>query len=168
MAVAEVGAPVGGQLVRAYTPEAMIEVLIAHPDWALAQYAREFGRSKGWMASVLASEAFQQTMAPHKNQILNPAITATMEERVRALAIRSMDVLQEKLDSKEVSDLVVLKATELGIKGLGMGQAKELPRDSAPSLGVEALADRLVSVLNKQRENSRVIDVTPVSPQNGS
>lgn len=150
-----------GALVRAYTPQAMIEVMIAHPDWALAQYAREFGRTKGWMASVLASESFQQTMAPYKHQILNPAITATMEERVRALAIRSMDVLQEKLDSKEVSDLVVLKATELGIKGLGMGQVKEADKPNTPTVGVEELADKLVNALNRQRQNSRVVDITP-------
>lgn len=141
--------------VRAYSHEAMVELIIANPTWTHAQLAAAFGKTAGWFAAVLASDSFQRALDPRRHEVADPATTATMEERMRALALRGMDVLQKKLDSPEASDFVVLKAAELGIKGLGLGQPKleETPQSAG---GVDAIADRLLKALEKQRNNVRM------------
>jgi Flp pilus assembly CpaF family ATPase len=125
---------------------------LAQPD----AIAAHFKQRPAWFMMVLASDKFQRALDPYREQVANPMYTATMEERLRALALKGMDVIQTRLESKEVSDLLVLKATEIGIKGLGLGQPKD---DAEKPVGtVESLAERLVTALNRQRSNVRVAD----------
>lgn len=147
-----------------YSHDAMIQLMIAHPDWTQEQFAKAFGRRPSWFASVLASDDFQRALDPHRHLIADPSLTATLDERMRALALQSLSVLHTKLEGKEVLDLTVLKAVEIGAKALGMGQAAALPAPVAAPVGVESLAERLVSALEKQRRNSplRAADVVDV------
>jgi len=150
--------------VPLYTPDTMVQLILANPSWGKAQLAKYFGKPEGWFSSVLASERFQQALDPYRANLPDPSLTATMEERVKAMAIRSMDVLLNKMDSKEASDLLVLKAAELGIKGLGMGQIERTKPPEAPTGTVETLAERLIAALERQRINalrSEPIDITP-------
>lgn len=147
-----------------YSHDAMIRLMIEHPDWTHEQFARAFGRRPSWFASVLASDDFQRALDPHRHLIADPSLTASLDERMRALALQSLSVLHTKLEGKEVLDLTVLKAVEIGTKALGMGQAAALPAPVAAPVGVESLAERLVSALEKQRRNSplRAADVVDV------
>lgn len=136
-----------------YSHEAMVELMVAQPTWNHKQLAKHFGKGAGWFAAVLASDSFQLEMDKRRSEIANPALTATMEERFRGLTLRALDVLQDKLDSKEVSDNIVLRAAEIGVKALGMGQVA--PQVVQPAGSVESLADRLVAAFEKQRGNVR-------------
>ena len=49
-----------------------------------------------------------------------------------------------------------LKATEIGVKGLGLGLPK--PEEEKQAGTVESLAERLVTALNRQRSNVHVAD----------
>jgi hypothetical protein len=136
-----------------YSHAAMVELMVEHPTWSHKQFAAHWGKGAGWFASVLASDAFQLELDKRRGEIPNPELTATMDERFRALALRSLDVLQDKLGGKEVSDNIVLRATEIGVKALGMGQAVAPP--AAPSGNVDTLAERLVAAFEKQQKNAR-------------
>lgn len=138
-----------------YTNSILIGYLIEHPEATPASVAIAFGRQKRWFLSVLASDAFQRELDPHRHLIADPTITQTMEERFRALTLHSLDVLSGKLDGKEVSDLLVLKAAEIGVKALGLGAIATPVQLLTPVGDVDSLADRLVAALEKQRRNVR-------------
>lgn len=145
-----------------YTHAAMVELILAHPDWNYKKLAAHWGRNTAWFAAVLASDDFQRELDCSRHLIIDPHITATMEERFRALTLNSLAVLQEKLDGKEVSDLLVLKSAEIGVKALGMGNIA--PVAAPPSAtSIDSLAERLMGALEKQRQNVRTIDVTPTA-----
>lgn len=143
-----------------YSHEAMVDLIVRNPGWTHKKYAAHWGKGTAWFSSVLASDSFQLELDKRRHEILDPSITATMEERFRALTVRGLEVLQDKLDSKEVSDNIVLRATEIGVKALGMGQAVAPP--TAPTGNVETLAERLISAFETQRRNAR----QPVTVEN--
>ena len=136
-----------------YSHEAMIQLMLVNQGAPHEVLAKHFHKTSGWLASVLASDSFQQALDPVRHLIQDPTITATMEERFRSLTLRSLSVLHHKLDSSDCSDLVVLKAAEIGVKALGMGTAAALPQAVAPVTGVNDLAERLIAALEKQRKN---------------
>lgn len=146
-----------------YTPDAMVELIIAHPTWTTTQLCAHFGRGLSWFSSVLASDAFQIALEPRKLDIPDPYLTASMEERFRALALQSLGVLSTKLEGKEVSEFLVTKAAEIGVKALGLGNPKliELAAPAAAS-GPEAVADRIMAAMAaaKARTKAEAIDVT--------
>lgn len=142
----------------AYTAQALVELMIQQPTWRHEQYAGHFGRGLGWFYSILASDSFQLTLDPYRHQIADPTITSTLQERFRALTLRALGVLQSKMDLPDVSDIVVIKSAEIGIKALGMGQQQQEPVPPAAPVEVDSLANRLVAALEKQRRNVRTVE----------
>lgn len=139
----------------AYTNSAVISYLIAHPGATPTVVAKAFGQKTGWFLSLLASDSFQLSLDPQRHLIHDPAITATMEERFRALTLHSLAALQTKLAHTEVTDFLVVKAAEIGVKALGLGVAK-IEQTVVTTVGnVDTIADRLVAALEKQRRNIR-------------
>lgn len=150
------------QEIELYSPEAMVELILAHPQFTHAKYAAHFGKNESWFSAVLASEQFQKALAPHKHNIADPSLTATMDERFRALALRSVMVLQEKLNSPGVSDIVVLQAAALGVKALGLGQNLVMPVAVVNAVtSTETVAERLLAAMDR-RDKSRTIDVQAI------
>lgn len=140
-----------------YSHEAMVELMIAHPTYSHGQLAGHFGRPAQWMASVLASDAFQQVLDGRRSEVNDPSLTATIEERFRALALRSVHILQDQLSNPKVNEFVVLKAAELGVKALGIGQRQpDVP--PAPKLenSSQTVADKLLAAMTKMDERRTV------------
>jgi hypothetical protein len=148
----------GIRTIPLYTPEAMVDLMVNKPDYNHDDFANHFGRNASWMSSVLASDKFQQVMELRKHEIADPSLTATMEERFRALALRSVVVLQEKLNEGDVSDIVVIKAAELGIKALGMGQNVAAPAVISIGSSSESVAEKLLAAMDR-RDVARTIDI---------
>lgn len=145
-----------------YTPERMVELMIAHPNWGHADLAKAFGRSPSWTSAVLASDAFQAALDMRRHEVADPSLSATMEERFRGLAIRAATVLADKLNAPGVNDLVVLKAAELGIKALGLGQkAPEAPQRAVSENSSQSVAEKLLAAMDA-RDRSRTVDVETV------
>jgi len=148
-------APVGRSC---YTHAAMVDLMLARPDYTHAMLCAHFGRPSSWLASILASEAFQQTLDPVRHLVVDPALTATLHERYKALAIRTSNVMMDKLDSKEVTDFMVLKSGEIAMKALGMGTKTEAaPAPAAPAPATDTLAERLMAALDR-RDNARTVN----------
>lgn len=154
------------QLANPYSSAVMIELMVANPGWTHTQFASHFGHTPSWFASVLASDEFQLALDPRRHEINNPSITATFEERFRALTIRSLEVLSVKMDAKKVEDSTVLKAAELGIKALGIGLAKKDDDGKGKLTGVQKLDDlasRLTELLASKGQGKGMIPVYPTT-----
>lgn len=161
-------------VAMAYTHEAMVELMIAHPEFTHAQFAAHFGRGVQWFSYVLSSEAFQAVLTPRKHEVADPGLTATMEERMRALSLQALDVLGKKLEAKEINDQTVLKAVEIGTKALGMGSSLALAVPVVQAQGAEAVADRIMEAMAQARarqqaaSNQSAVDVEVKVRSNGS
>ena len=141
-----------------YTHAAMVDLMVGRPDYTHAMLCAHFGRPSSWLASILASESFQQTLDPVRHLVVDPSLTATLHERYKALAIRTSNVMMDKLDSKEVTDFMVLKSGEIAMKALGMGTKTEAAPPVAPvAPATDSLAERLMAALDR-RDNARTIN----------
>ncbi len=155
-----------GTLKRvSYTHEAMIDLIITQPQLKQSEIAAHFGYTESWISSILASDAFQAKMAARREEIIDPDLKASIEERFRGLVIASLDVLRRKLAQPQVSDAVALRAAELGAKALGVGGHKP---PAAPSVDrLEILAQRLIALNPNATRQERIIDgqVTILDPK---
>jgi len=136
-----------------YTHEGMIDIIVANPMISQGELAAHFGYTPAWICQVIASDAFQSRLALRREEILDPTIKATVEERFKALVIRSLEILQQKLSlpANQIPDNLALRTVELSSRALGYG-AKQDPQPPAPTYDrLEQLGDRLVDLLDKRR-----------------
>lgn len=103
-----------------YSHEAMIDILIAEPTITQGELAKRFGYSQSWVSIVMGSDAFQGALAKRRDDLLNPEIVASLEDRMKGLADQSLQVIAKNLEKTQNSDLA-LKALEITSKGLGFG-----------------------------------------------
>jgi hypothetical protein len=155
-----------------YSPELMVDLIVNNPDFSSKQLGEIFGRSQSWVSQVLASQSFQTALDPRRHEVLNPEYSMTLEERFRALVIRSASVLQEKLETgKSLPDMTVLKTLEVGIKALGMGQKVEKPTspEDIPQNSSEKVAERIMAAMQKRKEAQaeNTVDVEAKEIPNG-
>jgi hypothetical protein len=105
-----------------YTHDAMIDLIIASPAINQDAIAKHFGYTAGWVSQVFSSDTFQARLAERKDELVDPTIRATIEERLKAIAYQSLDVLRQKLEAgTKASDELVLRAAEITAKALGYG-----------------------------------------------
>ncbi len=138
-----------------YSHVDMIDCIIANPHISQGQLAARYGYSQSWICQVMQSDAWQSMMAQRRDEIVDPVLKLTVEERVKALTIRSMERLMEKLDAPQVSDATVLKAFELGAKAIGVG-GNAAPAAPAAVDHLAQLANRLVDLQAKVRRENAV------------
>lgn len=113
------------QKVR-YSHDAMIDQIVANPWVSQGQLAAYFGYTEGWVSQVIAADSFQSRLAERKNELVDPTIRATIEERFKGLVLQSLEVLRRKLESPIVSDELAIKALDVAAKAAGYG-AKTSP-----------------------------------------
>lgn len=103
-----------------YSHEAMIDVLIAEPTITQRELAKRFERSENWVSIIMGSDAFQAALAKRRDDLTDPFLIATIEERFRGLAQQSLQVIAENLEKTRNTDLA-LKALDISSKALGFG-----------------------------------------------
>jgi len=109
-----------------YSHDAMIDIIIAKPSVSGIMLAKHFGYSQGWVSRILCSDAFQARLAERRSEIVDPTLVATFEERLKTMALQSMEIISEKLEKRDgitgLGDVTTaFKALELGTKCLGYG-----------------------------------------------
>ena len=129
-----------------YTHQGMIDLIVATPWITQREIAKHFGYSEPWISRVFASDAFQAQLAQRRDEIVNPELKATVEERFKALTILSLEVLHRKLSQPTVSDNVAIRAAELGAKSLGVGGHAPAAPPVSTDDRLERLAGRLISL----------------------
>lgn len=107
-----------------YSHDGMIDLLIANPAISQGQIAAHFGYTQPWVSRVMNSDAFLARLAERKGDIVDPTITATIEEKFKALAAKSLDVVLEKLTVTQSAD-TALKALEITSRALGYGARQQ-------------------------------------------
>lgn len=126
-----------------YSHEAMIDVMIAEPDITQGEIATRFGKTQSWISIVIGSDAFQAALAKRRDDLLDPFLIATIEERFRGLANQSLQVLAEKLETTKNADLA-LKALDISSKALGFG-ARAGGQTNVQNNFVVQLPDKMVN-----------------------
>ena len=143
-----------------YSHDAMIDMIIANPAVSQNELGAVFGYSASWISTVMGTDMFQARLAQRRAETVDPVIIASLEERVRGLVSRSIEVLEEKLSKPAgaVPDTLALRAFELGAKAMGLGgnappRAPDLPLDH-----LQNLAKRL-EALGVRQPSQGVLDV---------
>lgn len=108
-----------------YSHEAMIDVIIAEPTLTQRELAKRFDRSENWISIIMGSDSFQAALAKRRDDLTDPFLIATIEERFRGLAQQSLSVIAENLEKTRNID-VAFKALDISSKALGFG-ARQAP-----------------------------------------
>ncbi len=103
-----------------YTHDAMIDQIIANPGVSEIELGELFGYSKQWVSRLMCSDAFQARLALRKEEIVDPKLTASVEERLRGALSLSLDILQEGLETNR-NFANALKVAELTLKSAAYG-----------------------------------------------
>ena len=154
----------GGAIAKVrYTHDAVIDYIIQSPSVSQNELAALFGYTPGWVSQVMGSDAFRARLEQRKEELVDPQIRLTLNEKFNALVSRSLDVLQEKLMGNSVDPEIALRAAALGAKALGLGNAQGVTVNVGPSGDrLEHLANRLTGLLGQHRASmaaGQVIDV---------
>lgn len=107
-----------------YSHDAMIDLMITNPGIPQGELASRFGYTQAWISRVVNSDAFLARLAERKGDIVDPAIALTLEEKFRAMASQSLDVIMDKLAVTKNPD-TALKALEISSKALGYGARQQ-------------------------------------------
>jgi hypothetical protein len=151
--------PPKGPQVLTNLHKAMADTILARPDITTKELSEQYGHSLSWTNLIINSVAFKRYLEKRRDEVINPIIVASTEERLQAVVNRSLDVIHEKLmkSPSEVSDNLALRALELSSKAMGLGQAK------AATVVVEAnhldnLAKRLVALRPRSTPQGEVYE----------
>lgn len=143
-------APTMGRLSKIrYTHADMIDFIINNPGTSQGDLAARYGYSQGWVSNIMASDAWKSAFAKRHEELVDPTLKLSLEERFRGLAARSLERLMEKLDQPQVSDGTVLKAVELGARGVevgGFGRPQAAPPQPVSPDHLAQLANRLIDL----------------------
>ena len=102
-----------------YTHDAMIDLILQDPTVSVRELAEIFAYSPGWISTILASDSFVCRLDARRSKLIDPIIARSIAERMRSVAIRSMDIIEERL-AAEPSAALALSALELATTGLGV------------------------------------------------
>lgn len=120
------GTPYSAQAIARvkYSHDEMINFIILNPTASQQEVAKQFDYSVAWVSRIMNSDAFHARLAIRKEDLIDPAIVATLEERVRGMVGQSLDILTQKLEQVPTTEMA-FRAFELGSKALGFGARPE-------------------------------------------
>ena len=104
-----------------YTHEAMIDLILQEPSVRTHELAALFGYSAGWVSRILASDSFQSRLAAKRMKLVDPHIAHSINERLRSVAIHSLSIVSEKLESEQ-SASYALEALGISSRALGLSK----------------------------------------------
>ena len=152
-----------------YSHDAMIDIIVANPWVHQNHLAAHFGYSPAWISTVMATDMFKAKLAQRREEVVDPELRATLEERFRGVVEQSLRVLQQKLSAPTVPDNLVLRAAELGAKALGLGShAVPPPAPPDPTDALNRLSDRLLALQARTRERIPYVEEVGSNRQVGA
>lgn len=103
-----------------YSHDAMIDLIIAQPGVKQSEIVKHFGYTQAWVSRIMNSDAFLARLAQRKADLVDPSIALSIDERLRAVAAKSLDVVLEKLELVPTGEFA-LEAATMASKALGYG-----------------------------------------------
>jgi hypothetical protein len=142
-----------------YTHDAMIDLIIGNPTISQNELAVIFGYTPGWVSLVMSSDAFRARLESRKADLVDPTILMSLEEKFKALAEKSLEVLRKKLENPNVSDNLAISAANLAAKSLGLGQPKSVTPERPADDRLDRLGGRLLALMgDKVIQANRSLD----------
>jgi hypothetical protein len=159
------GARRGINQVR-YTHDDMVDTIVANPVISQNELAARYGYTASWVSQIITSDAFQARLHERREELTDPTIRATMKERFEALIMRSIEILNEKLNkpSDKVSDQLVLQTLGLASRSAGYGARVETPSPAPVNvhLHLNEMAGNLTQLLRREKAKVEILpEVTP-------
>lgn len=107
----------------AYSHEAMVDAMVAHPTISGGELARIFGMTESWISRIRSSNAFRERLRERAMELVDPILVATIEENFDAMVARSVEVLNEQLSApaQNIDPQLALQCAALGAKARGYG-----------------------------------------------
>lgn len=116
------GALVNGIAKVRYTHDAMIDLIISEPTIKQNDLAAIFDRTPTWVSLIMSSDAFQARLSERRAELVDPAIVASIQERIQAVAQASLGKILDKLSGPLPStDDFLIKSAKLATDALGYG-----------------------------------------------
>lgn len=147
-----------------YSHDGMIDMIIANPGVSQNEIARQLGYSASWVSLVMSSDVFQNRLQERTNEVIDPALRATLKERFDGIIARSIEILNAKLAAEPelVPDGLALRAFELATRAAGYGgRAAEPPSQTVNvEVHLESLGDNLTKLL--ERRKSAALEQQPL------
>ena len=107
-----------------YTHDAMIDMIVANPAISQNEIAQHLGYTPAWVSIIVNSDAFQAALKERREEIIDPKLRATVEDRLKAVANGAMEKLMERLTTNApFSNRELIEAANMATKGLGFGAA---------------------------------------------
>lgn len=107
-----------------YTHDSMIDMLIANPAISQNDLAKHYGYSVAWISRVVNSDAFNARLAERKDEVVDPTLRMSLDEKLKALANQSLEIVMDKLSKTQNPDTAI-KALELSTRALGYGAKQQ-------------------------------------------
>jgi hypothetical protein len=148
-----------------YTHDAMIDLIIARPAISNNELAAVFGYTAAWCSMIKSSDAFKARLAARRAEVVDPTLSLSLEERIRGITERAVEVIADKLQapSEFVPDALALRAAEFGAKALAIGAAP--PQATVNPNHLKDLAQRLVELQAQSRRSQDAQDVPFIESQ---
>jgi hypothetical protein len=146
-----------------YSHKAMADLIIANPGISQNSIAAAFGYSASWVSTVMSSDAFQAYLATRSEELVDPTVRASVEERFKGMVARSLAVLEEKLNrpTSLISEQFALRSFELSTRAAGYGARSDHAPKVTPTevhVHLDLLAARMTGLLQRKRVEALVLD----------
>lgn len=149
-----------------YSHDGMIDLIVAQPMITQNEIAKHFGYTPAWVSRIINSDAFQERLALRKTELVDPSIVASVDEKLRTLASKSLDVVLEKLIATNDAELG-LRTVEVTTKALGYGARSAAPvqQNFVVAMPAQAVSGAAWEEAYRGQKPKNVIDVdaTPLS-----
>lgn len=149
-----------------YSHTALIDMILAHPEYTQDQLAAMFGYSPSWLSRVMCSDAFQAAVGARREQIVDPILRNTVEQNFKAMVMRSQEILMQKLSlpAHQVPDQLALRAFEIASRAAGYGAGAAPKVEVNVNNHLEVLGENLTKLLRRERD---IVEGELVQPARG-
>lgn len=141
-----------------YTHAAMADMILANPRISQRELAAHFGYTESWISIVINSDAFQAMLADRKSEVVDPLLRRDVEEAIKGLVSKSVEILRDKLASPNSNTDLALEVFKSATKAAGYGA-----RTGSTTVNVNAPGSlvNLLSGMDSPRPNEKVIEAEP-------
>ncbi|MGH7473059.1 MAG: hypothetical protein ACREJW_03885 [Candidatus Methylomirabilales bacterium] len=143
--------------------DAIIDWMLANPDKALVDCARDLGRHVEYVRIIVRSDLFQ-TKYQERRAELNARMNLAIIDRASRVGVRAMDIMIERMeDTPERIPLdALVSMADKTLHHLGYGQPRAAPGIQATQVNVNLSVGR--EVLEEARRKMREIEGAPLEP----
>lgn len=154
-----------------YTHEAMIDLIITCPGISQNDIAKHFGYTPSWISTLMASDAFQAQLAKRRAEIIDPLLTASVEEKFKGITSRAADLMMQRLSlpDDKISDTFLLRTFDLSSRAAGYGARVDPPQPKTAEvhLHLESLGQNLDNLLVRRKAATEYTDAEVIQQPPG-